>query len=186
MGDRRAEHRHHGIADELFHEAVVAGDRLGERLEQRVLERAHLLGVEPLGERGEARNIGEEHGHLPAVGLQAIRPGGAGGRRLPCGGFGTLQTPGRLPYGPARIAGRKQSPATAHIRSQHMPWERSSVDLIEPPHHSTQARVGSTARGWPTPTQGVQGFDHGPVTKSAVPSSNARMCAHPSGADLKC
>ena len=67
MGDRRAEHGQHGIADELFHEAVVARDRLGERLEQRVLERAHLLGIEPLGERGEARDVGEEHGHLPPV-----------------------------------------------------------------------------------------------------------------------
>ena len=69
VGDRRAEHRHDGIAHELLHEAVVARDRLGEGLEQRVLERAHLLGVEPLGQRGETGDIGEEHGHLPPVGV---------------------------------------------------------------------------------------------------------------------
>jgi hypothetical protein len=38
----------------------LARDRLGERLEQSVLERAHLFGIEPFGERGEPREIGEE------------------------------------------------------------------------------------------------------------------------------
>ena len=55
VSDRRAEDGEDGIAHELLDEAVVAGDRLGERLEQRVLERAHLLGIEALGERGEIR-----------------------------------------------------------------------------------------------------------------------------------
>jgi hypothetical protein len=73
--DRCPEHRHHGIAHELLHEAVVARHRLGERLEQRVLKRAHLFGVEPLGQRSETRDVGEQNGHLPPVRLAAgIRP----------------------------------------------------------------------------------------------------------------
>ena len=39
----------HGVAHELLDEAVIARDRLGQRVEQRGLERAHYLGIEPLG-----------------------------------------------------------------------------------------------------------------------------------------
>ena len=67
MGDRRAEHGHHRVADELLDEAVVARDGLAEHLEQRILECAHLLGVEPLGQRGESGQVGKEHGDLPPV-----------------------------------------------------------------------------------------------------------------------
>ena len=70
--DRCAEHRHHGVADELLDEAVEARDRLSEALEQRVLERAHVLGVEPFGDRRKAREIGEHDRHLATIGL-AIR-----------------------------------------------------------------------------------------------------------------
>ena len=69
VSDGRAEDREHGVADEFLHEAVIARDRLGERLEQDVLERAHPLGIEPLGERGEPGEIGEEHRHLAPIGL---------------------------------------------------------------------------------------------------------------------
>ena len=120
VGDRRAEDRQDGIAHELLHEAVVARDRLGERLEQRILERAHLLGIEPLGQRGEAGDVGEEDGHLPAVHLRVagIRPSPRPGRRrtprrtAP----GTereislareSRTQGRAPAAAARTAGRR-------------------------------------------------------------------------------
>ena len=76
VGDRRAEDRHHRVAHELLHEAVIARDRLGQHLEQRVLERPYLFRIEPLGERGEARQIGEEDRDLTAVGLVG-RAGGS-------------------------------------------------------------------------------------------------------------
>ena len=57
----------HGIADEFFDKAVLARDRPGEGVEQRILERAHVLGVEPLGKSGVARDVGEEHGDLATV-----------------------------------------------------------------------------------------------------------------------
>ena len=50
MRDRRPEEGEDGIAEKLRDKAVVAGDRLAERLEQRVLKRAHLLGIEALGQ----------------------------------------------------------------------------------------------------------------------------------------
>src|SRR5439155_25836284 len=77
VSGRRAEDREGGVAYEFFHEAVVARDRLGERLEQGVLERAYHLGIEALGHPGEAGEIGEEDGDLSAVGLPA-----GGGRCL--------------------------------------------------------------------------------------------------------
>ena len=67
--DRRAEDRQHGIAHELLDEAVIARDRPGQRFEQRALERAHVFGIEPLGERREPGEIREQHRHLAAVGL---------------------------------------------------------------------------------------------------------------------
>jgi hypothetical protein len=54
VGDRRAEDRHHRVAHELLHKAVIARDGPGKHLEQRVLERPYLFRVEPLGERSEA------------------------------------------------------------------------------------------------------------------------------------
>ena len=48
VSDRRAEDRHDGIAHEFLDEAVVALDRLRQRREERVLEGANLLGIEPL------------------------------------------------------------------------------------------------------------------------------------------
>jgi hypothetical protein len=45
---------------------------LGEALEQRVLARAHVLGVEPFGDRRKAREIGKHDRHLATIGL-AIR-----------------------------------------------------------------------------------------------------------------
>ena len=50
MRDRGTKHRHHGIADELFDKPVISRDRVAKHLEQSILECAHLLGVEPLGE----------------------------------------------------------------------------------------------------------------------------------------
>ena len=73
MRDRRAEDRHHRVADEFLDEAVVALDRLRQRLEQRVLERADLFGVEPLRQRREPGKVGEEDGHLPPVGFAPVR-----------------------------------------------------------------------------------------------------------------
>jgi hypothetical protein len=57
--NRCAEYCQYGIAHELLDKAVVPGDRLGQGLEQLILESAHLFRIEPLGERGVAGDVGE-------------------------------------------------------------------------------------------------------------------------------
>ena len=72
VSGRRAEDRHHRVADEFLDEAAIARDRLRQGLEQRVLERADLFGIEPLRQRGESGEVGEEHGDLPPVGFPRV------------------------------------------------------------------------------------------------------------------
>ena len=107
MRDRRAEDRHHRVAHELLHKAVIAHDRLGERIEQRILESAHLFRVEALSERGEAGQIGEEDRDLPAVGLV--------GR-----GVGSLVCLGSRPFDPRQrlLGGRHGLPGVATALGQ--------------------------------------------------------------------
>ena len=119
--DRRAEDRHDGIAHEFLDEAVVALDRLRQRLEQRVLEGANLLGIEPLGQRRESGKVGEEDGHPAAVGFTAVRLNDrrrrgrlvrADGGRAPSRAAAGTEGEVGLARGAARGAGGRQ-PASA-------------------------------------------------------------------------
>ena len=60
---RRTEDGHRGVADELLELAAVPRDRLAHGVEIRVLHERHVLGVELLGQRREADEIGEENRH---------------------------------------------------------------------------------------------------------------------------
>ena len=62
VGDGRAEDGHHGVADILLDGTAVAMDLARHRGEEAGQQRAHILGVEPLGERGRAGDVREEHG----------------------------------------------------------------------------------------------------------------------------
>ena len=77
MRDRRAEQGEQRIADELVDEAAKALHGRGQFLEQFVLQRLHDLRVEPLAERGEAAQVGEQDRYRPAIGI-------AQRRRCPC------------------------------------------------------------------------------------------------------
>ena len=76
--DRGAKHGHDRVAHELLDETLVALDRRRHLAEEVGLDRAHVLGVEPFAERGEADQIREEHGDRAAV---AVGRGGRRGRR---------------------------------------------------------------------------------------------------------
>ena len=66
--DRRAEDRHHSVADELLQLTAVAIDRLAHGLEIRVLDKGDILGIEPLRQRRETDEIAEENRHdLPLL-----------------------------------------------------------------------------------------------------------------------
>ncbi|MBB4258802.1 hypothetical protein GGD64_002821 [Bradyrhizobium sp. CIR3A] len=71
----RAEQRQQRIADEFVHEAAKALHRFRQLLEQFVLKHLHDLGVEALAHRGEAAEIGKQHGNGAAVGfvVQPVR-----------------------------------------------------------------------------------------------------------------
>ncbi len=60
LGDRRAPHGHHGIADELLDGAAVTADDLAREVEVAAERVAHILRVALLGKRREADEIGEE------------------------------------------------------------------------------------------------------------------------------
>ena len=70
MRHRRAEQSEQRIADELVDKAAKPLDRRGQFLEQLVLQRLHDLRVELLAQRGEAAEVGEQHGDGAAVGVE--------------------------------------------------------------------------------------------------------------------
>ena len=91
VGDRRAEHCHHSVADELLDRAAEAFE-LG--LEADVVwpqDRAHLLWIELLGSRGEPDEIGKDDRHDLALLLRRLRD--LGERR--CAGV-TEASPARI------------------------------------------------------------------------------------------
>jgi hypothetical protein len=64
--DRRAVHGHHCIADELLDRPAEALQLGAEPVVIRDEDVAHVFGIEVLGARREADEVGEEHGdHLP-------------------------------------------------------------------------------------------------------------------------
>ena len=64
---RRAEDGHRGVADELLQLAAVTRNRLPHRLEVRVLHERDVLGVEPLRQRREPDEVGEENRDDPPL-----------------------------------------------------------------------------------------------------------------------
>ena len=62
VGDRRAEQRHHGIADELLDRAPEAFELRTKAVVIRRQQRTHVLRVEPFGPGREAGKIGEQDG----------------------------------------------------------------------------------------------------------------------------
>ena len=68
LGDRRAPHGHHGVADELLHGSAVALDRLAAGLEVAGQQLADGLGVAAGGEGREADEVGEEDADEASLG----------------------------------------------------------------------------------------------------------------------
>ena len=75
---RHAEHRHHGVADELLHAAAVALDDRLHPLEVAGEQRPQPLGIERLAEGGRAGQVAEQNRHRLAL---LLRPRGRSGER---------------------------------------------------------------------------------------------------------
>jgi len=71
VGSRRAEDGHHGIADELLHDAAEGLQLVAHRPVVRREDRAHVLRVELLGARREADEVDEDDADDPP--LLAVR-----------------------------------------------------------------------------------------------------------------
>jgi len=67
VGDGGAEERHHAVAEELVDRSLVAVDGLENDLEGAVHDRVDFFGIQALGHRREAGDVGEEHRHLLAL-----------------------------------------------------------------------------------------------------------------------
>ena len=118
--DRRAEERHHPVAEELVDRPLVAVDRAQDHLEGAVHDRVDVLGVELLGHRGEARHVREHHGDDLALALD----GALGGEDLLGEVLGGVGLRGREAAGtaergrrlPARRRGRRARRAADRTR----------------------------------------------------------------------
>ena len=69
-----AEERHDAIADELVEPPAGLLDRPPHRVEIAVQDEHDVVGQPPLGERGEAADIGEQDGDLTLAALREIHP----------------------------------------------------------------------------------------------------------------
>ena len=70
VSDGRAEERHHTVAGVLVDRPLEPVDLGRDQLEASVHDSVHILGIQLLGERGEARDVGEEDGYLTALPLE--------------------------------------------------------------------------------------------------------------------
>ena len=66
---RRAEHRHHRVADEFLEEGIEPLDHRAQGGEQVGLQGTHILGIQLLRDRREAAQVGEQHGCRSTVGI---------------------------------------------------------------------------------------------------------------------
>jgi hypothetical protein len=80
MRDRRAEQRHHCVADELLDGAAEALELRTQPLVVRSEQRPYVLGIHLLCTRGEAHQVGEQHGDDLAFLTRRLR----GQRRAAC------------------------------------------------------------------------------------------------------
>ena len=74
---RRAEDRDDSVADVLLRVSIETVDDAAQRAEQVGLQAAHVLGIEPLGDGGEAGQVREQHGGSAAIGVRAHVGAGA-------------------------------------------------------------------------------------------------------------
>jgi len=66
---RRAEHRHHRIADELLDERIEPLDNPAQGAEQVGLQGTHIFGIQFLRDRRESGQVRKQHGGQSTIGI---------------------------------------------------------------------------------------------------------------------
>ncbi len=126
VGQRCAEQRHHGVADDLVDPATVGGDVVGQQVEASVDEVLDLLGIGRLGQRGEADQVAEDHGDDPA--LVRCRVQGVSARGTEPGALGHRRRARRARHGRTL----RRSAARPDPRSARRAGARSRRHRVEP------------------------------------------------------
>src|SRR5207249_7501903 len=67
VGDRRPENGQYAVAHHVDHSPTVAVDLVGHALSAAMRQHLDVLRIEPLGEGGKARQIGEQHRYPAAL-----------------------------------------------------------------------------------------------------------------------
>ena len=114
---RRAEDRHHRITDEFLDECVEPLDHPAQGAEQVGLQRPHVLGIQPLGDRCESGQVCEQHGGRSAIGFRC--DGSYEGHAPACCRIGgKTQNRPRCRVGSAGISSAHPMPPTARMLAQ--------------------------------------------------------------------
>jgi hypothetical protein len=79
VGDRGAEERQHGVADDLVDPSTERLDVLHQPLEAPVDQPLDLLGIAMLRQGGEPHDVGEQHGDHPPLVPPHLQVGAAVG-----------------------------------------------------------------------------------------------------------
>ena len=193
--DRRAEQRHHVVADVLVHGAAVALDLLPEPPQRAVHERLHGLGVEALGHGRVAGQIGEQHGHAAAL----LRQGGLDGSRARRRAGGHVQRAAaaraeagaRRRLGPAVGAAACECGPTGHAETRAGGIFGAAGRAGEPGHvfrvppaqgtrpawrytvaSSASSRSSTTVRSWPSTSSSAPGQGGYQKARSLRPTSS--------------
>ena len=199
MAHGRAEERQQRVAGELLDVAPVAADDAAQSGDHGVDDLQQLLGIEPIGERREARDVREQRGDQPALlGKVAARLDETLGDRLrascaACRRRPTGRRPPLLRSGHRSASPRGSPVGTRGTTSRHRPSVEPSPSLgslepgEEPPRSApTAARAALAAR---VPGRKVERVDERlPVVTrllSLAASASSKMAAAAPGALLR-
>ena len=155
VGDRGPEERHDAVAEELVDRALVAVDLGEHEVEGPAHEPVDLLGVEALGQRGEAGDVHEEHRHLFALALeraargedllgQVLRRVGPGRGEL-IGGGARRKRPAALVAEPVARRVRRLADRAHHLEARAAAAAEAGVSGVRLAAARTGHRVTATS-----------------------------------------
>ena len=193
MGHRRAEERHHGVADELLDGTAVALELLARPPVVRVEHPANVLGVEPLRHAREADDVDEDDAHDLA--LQGDRRAGELGAARGAEGHAGRQRPGaaggagRPEHSTAAPAENRVSRVEEAARwaagTHRAPCRRGDTTTLPTPFYAGRGRGGSRMRSATSAVQPVWCIAPSPAPLSPLKYSKNRRLSFQTGSSWR-